>query len=218
MSDETIRCAECGQPFIWSSGEQRYFRERGLSRPKHCRTCRSRRRRDQGSGKKGFSGPPSGSAAKSRQRQSGTAATTLRSSKDSSRARSPRKTSRSWWANPTVRFGVIAFGLTLTLTLALIYFTTIDLVMAWLLTITSITFWFFGYDKAIAGSRAVRVPENVLFALVFLGGTFGALLARPFFHHKTIKFSFNFIFWTIVFIQILLIVVYFLWVKPGLGL
>jgi uncharacterized membrane protein YsdA (DUF1294 family) len=44
MSDEIIECVECGRKFVWSHGEQRYYRERGLSAPKRCEDCRARRR------------------------------------------------------------------------------------------------------------------------------------------------------------------------------
>jgi len=44
MSDEIIECVDCGRRFIWSYGEQRYYRERGLSAPRRCKECRARRR------------------------------------------------------------------------------------------------------------------------------------------------------------------------------
>jgi hypothetical protein len=58
MSDERIECVECGRIFTWTSGEQRFFRERGLSRPKRCPDCRAHRRADQQSGMRGLVGPP----------------------------------------------------------------------------------------------------------------------------------------------------------------
>ena len=61
MSDERIECVECGRTFIWSAGEQRYFREHGLVRPKHCLDCRSQRRNESRSGMRGLVGPPGGS-------------------------------------------------------------------------------------------------------------------------------------------------------------
>lgn len=44
MSDERIICKKCGRPFIWSYGEQRFYKERGLDPPKHCPECRPLRR------------------------------------------------------------------------------------------------------------------------------------------------------------------------------
>lgn len=42
--DETIVCVRCGEPFTWSYGEQAYFRQHGLHRPKHCQHCQPIRR------------------------------------------------------------------------------------------------------------------------------------------------------------------------------
>jgi hypothetical protein len=58
VSDERFECVECGRIFIWSTGEQRFYRERGLSRPKHCPNCRSQRRADRQSGMRGLVGAP----------------------------------------------------------------------------------------------------------------------------------------------------------------
>ena len=58
MSDERIECVRCGQAFIWSAGEQRFYRERGLDRPKHCPDCRSQRRNEGRSGMRGLVGSP----------------------------------------------------------------------------------------------------------------------------------------------------------------
>jgi len=58
VSDERIQCVKCGRIFIWSAGEQRFYHERGLSRPKHCPDCRSQRRADRQSGMRGLVGPP----------------------------------------------------------------------------------------------------------------------------------------------------------------
>jgi len=44
MSDEVIECIDCGRKFVWSYGEQRYYKEHGLAAPKRCQVCRSRQR------------------------------------------------------------------------------------------------------------------------------------------------------------------------------
>lgn len=198
MSDTRLVCVECGEAFIWSEGEQRYYRERGLSQPKRCQNCRSHKNQERESGNRGFSGPPARSGA-------------TRSPARPARRRRPY----SWWGRPSLRYGLITFGLTIILTLIMLAFDSpLDLVTAWLIALTIVTFWTFGYDKAIAGGTTMRVPENILFALVFCGGTLGALLARPFFHHKTSKVSFRLKFWLVVIGQILLIAGYYLWLKP----
>lgn len=40
-TDKTIRCAGCGQEFVWSAPEQFAYAERGLRHePRRCRECR----------------------------------------------------------------------------------------------------------------------------------------------------------------------------------
>ena len=41
---KTLRCVDCGTPFVFSAGEQLYFQSKGLSTPKRCPQCRQRRR------------------------------------------------------------------------------------------------------------------------------------------------------------------------------
>lgn len=43
MLDLPIKCQDCGQEFVWTADEQEYYKEKGLSRPKTCLICRSRR-------------------------------------------------------------------------------------------------------------------------------------------------------------------------------
>ncbi len=70
------------------------------------------------------------------------------------------------------------------------YLPALDWVQSWLAAVTAVTFVTYGYDKLIAGTRAIRVPERILLALAFTGGTIGALVGMQFFHHKTSKESF----------------------------
>ncbi|HRQ37461.1 MAG TPA: DUF1294 domain-containing protein [Chloroflexota bacterium] len=67
----------------------------------------------------------------------------------------------------------------------------LDALWAWLISITVVTFFTYGYDKVIAGSARLRVPENALLALAFVGGTVGALGGMALFRHKTSKRSFQ---------------------------
>ena len=40
--DRTITCRDCGQPFVFTEGEQRFYDERGLSHePQRCVSCRA---------------------------------------------------------------------------------------------------------------------------------------------------------------------------------
>jgi hypothetical protein len=44
MDEETRVCVVCGRKFTWAYGEQRWYREHGLERPKRCHECRPTRR------------------------------------------------------------------------------------------------------------------------------------------------------------------------------
>lgn len=83
--------------------------------------------------------------------------------------------------------------------------------LAYLLSINLWTFLFYGYDKWISGSSLLRVPEWVLHAMAFGGGSPLALASQKIFHHKTIKRSFQFVYWAIVALQIILALAIFLW-------
>lgn len=43
--DQTLTCAECRTPFVWTTGEQAFYAERGFTAPKRCRPCREARAR-----------------------------------------------------------------------------------------------------------------------------------------------------------------------------
>lgn len=60
----------------------------------------------------------------------------------------------------------------------------------------------YGYDKAVAGGSRLRVPENVLHLLAFVGGSPAALLGQSLFRHKTVKPAFRRRFWLIVVAQL----------------
>ena len=41
--DLQLTCFECGEHFIFSAGEQKYYEKRGFHQPKHCENCRIKR-------------------------------------------------------------------------------------------------------------------------------------------------------------------------------
>jgi len=44
--DRTLACRDCGEGFIFSGGEQRFFAEKGLQNvPQRCSTCRANAKR-----------------------------------------------------------------------------------------------------------------------------------------------------------------------------
>ncbi len=64
------------------------------------------------------------------------------------------------------------------------------------------------YDKYLAKAQKQRISERTLLSFVFFGGTIGSGLAMLIFRHKTSKKSYLWKFWGIVFLQFLLV---FLW-------
>ena len=77
-----------------------------------------------------------------------------------------------------------------------------DFLLAYLIAINIATFLLYGYDKFISSGDRLRVPELNLQALALLGGSPSALVAQQFFRHKTIKSSFQLVYWGIVLIQV----------------
>jgi uncharacterized membrane protein YsdA (DUF1294 family) len=106
-------------------------------------------------------------------------------------------------------YSIGSFLVAIVLTIALWQGFELDFLLSWIIAITLVTFAAFGYDKAMAKAGRARIPESVLLALTFAGGTVGALLGRYMFHHKTSKKGFRAKFWVVVLIQIAFIVVYY---------
>lgn len=112
--------------------------------------------------------------------------------------------------NPTYWFSLISFVLAFAGTAGLWYYVPVlDLLIAWIIAVSVITFLTYGYDKFTAVRNWTRVPERVLLGLAFTGGTPGAILGMRLFHHKTAKGRFRLKFWLVVIVQILLIAGYY---------
>lgn len=43
LEDITIECVSCGKPFIWTTGEQKFFQKMGFKSPRRCPICRKAR-------------------------------------------------------------------------------------------------------------------------------------------------------------------------------
>lgn len=72
---------------------------------------------------------------------------------------------------------------------------------AWLLAyplVSLLAFFAYWRDKRSAERGAWRTPEQTLHLLELFGGWPGALLAQQLLRHKTRKFSFQLVFWSIV--------------------
>jgi CxxC-x17-CxxC domain-containing protein len=61
FSDITLTCKDCAQPFVFTSGEQEFYQQRGLlNQPGRCQTCRAARK----SGGGGYGGGGYGGGAR----------------------------------------------------------------------------------------------------------------------------------------------------------
>ena len=57
FADKTLRCRECGQDFVFTSGEQEFYQQKGLmNEPARCPNCRASRRAQGGGGGRMASG------------------------------------------------------------------------------------------------------------------------------------------------------------------
>ena len=104
--------------------------------------------------------------------------------------------------SPYFIFGLISAILTVLVGGFLYFKQQTNPLLSYLIAINLTTFLLYGYDKFISSGDALRVPEYNLHALALLGGSPAGLSAQKFFRHKTIKGSFQLVYWVIVFIQI----------------
>ncbi|HZI89387.1 MAG TPA: zinc-ribbon domain containing protein [Candidatus Polarisedimenticolia bacterium] len=48
-SDKSIKCRDCGEEFVFTAGEQAFYKERGFQHePTRCRRCREEKKRQGG--------------------------------------------------------------------------------------------------------------------------------------------------------------------------
>lgn len=78
--------------------------------------------------------------------------------------------------------------------------------LGWVALISLVTFGVYGWDKFQARRGGWRIPEAKLHTLSLLGGWPGALAGQKFFHHKTIKSSFQLTFWGTVVLHIVIVI------------
>jgi CxxC-x17-CxxC domain-containing protein len=52
--DRTLTCRDCGEPFVFSAGEQEFFASKGLTNdPQRCPSCRAAAKRTRGASRGG---------------------------------------------------------------------------------------------------------------------------------------------------------------------
>ena len=104
--------------------------------------------------------------------------------------------------SPYLIFGLLSL-LTTAITYAYCYlYQPISHILGYLVAINFTTFLLYGYDKFIASSDRLRVPEWNLHGVAILGGSVAGLVSQQLFKHKRVKKSFQLVYWVIVIIQI----------------
>ena len=107
--------------------------------------------------------------------------------------------------NPKKHFSLLSVILIAAFSAVLLYFTKLNILYSYLISLNSITFLIYGYDKYQAKRIGMRIPEIVLHLLTLIGGALGALLGQLIFRHKNKKMKFIVVFWAIVIVQVIVI-------------
>jgi len=111
--------------------------------------------------------------------------------------------------SPYLIFALVSAFLTFSISVYLYKYQTITPILSYIIAINITIFILYGYDKFIAINGGLRVPEWNLHALALLGGSPTGLIAQKTFRHKTVKGSFQLVYWGIVVLQVGII--YWFW-------
>lgn len=44
MEDLMLACIDCGNSFEFTAGEQKFYSDKGMTQPKRCKTCRTKKK------------------------------------------------------------------------------------------------------------------------------------------------------------------------------
>lgn len=44
MPDQELTCCDCRETFVFTEGEQEFYRQKNFSPPKRCKSCREKRK------------------------------------------------------------------------------------------------------------------------------------------------------------------------------
>jgi|GEM_PF-373446 len=194
MSDQTIQCVECGNPFTWSAGEQQFYREKGLAQPKHCPECRSHRRAERIT--RGLT------PGWSRTSKLSLPDLTQSSTRRIDDGNSDRLKTYIFWS-------VLLVGATVATAVSLWFLITwLDEFQSYLIAINLVAFLMYGLDKLLSKLDTQRVPERILIISVFFLGFIGTELGRRVFHHKTKDIEFRKAYWAAFIVESILMLGY----------
>lgn len=45
-SDQTLICSDCGKQYVWTAGEQDFYKQKGFEAPHRCPECREKRKNE----------------------------------------------------------------------------------------------------------------------------------------------------------------------------
>ena len=85
------------------------------------------------------------------------------------------------------------------------YYQGLNIVWSYFLSINLLTFFFYGYDKKFSRTSYFRIPESILHSLAICGAAPGGLVGQMVFRHKTMKKSFQIVYWVIVIVQMIIL-------------
>ena len=55
MQDQNLVCKDCGKQFVWTAGEQEFYKQKGFDNsPTRCPDCRSKKKAEKFSGRPSF--------------------------------------------------------------------------------------------------------------------------------------------------------------------
>lgn len=103
---------------------------------------------------------------------------------------------------------LLALSLAAAATLAVVWGLNGSWLVSYLIAINAVTFLAYANDKRAAHKHSPRIPEFTLHLLGFLGGSPAALVAQQLLRHKTLKRSFQLVYWAIVVIQAVALTLY----------
>lgn len=47
FKDETLKCEDCGENFVFTAGDQEFYAEKGFTnKPKRCKACRDKKKQE----------------------------------------------------------------------------------------------------------------------------------------------------------------------------
>ena len=42
FQDRILACVDCGAEFVWTAGEQEFYKQKGIEAPRYCLICRGK--------------------------------------------------------------------------------------------------------------------------------------------------------------------------------